>query len=145
MDNPAASGATWSSSKPCSPNPDLTLRRTFSLLARCVGAVAATFLLARCGHSGPSGTSPVVAAIDPNHGPAGGGTAIHITGDHFAAGAVVNIGGALATDVIGEASTSVTPKTGVPVPGASGGIVNPGGGNGTPAGGVHHAGGNAAA
>jgi hypothetical protein len=95
-----------------------------------VGAVAATFLLAGCGHSGPSGTSPVVAAIDPNHGPAGGGTAVHITGDHFAAGAVVNIGGSLATDVIVESSTSITAKTGIRIPGASDVTVNVGGRSG---------------
>jgi IPT/TIG domain len=96
-----------------------------------VGAAAATLLLARCGHSGPSGTSPVVAAIDPNHGPAGGGTAVHITGDHFAAGAVVSIGGSLATDVIVESSTSITAKTGIRIPGASDVIVNLGGRTGS--------------
>ena len=96
-----------------------------------MGAVAATFLLARCGHSGPSGTSPIVAAIDPNHGPAGGGTAVHITGDHFAAGAIVNIGGSLATDVIVESSTSITAKTGIRIPGASDVIVNLGGRTGS--------------
>ncbi len=96
-----------------------------------MGALAATLLLARCGHSGPSGTSPVVAAIDPNHGPAGGGTAVHITGDHFAAGAVVSIGGSLATDVIVESSTSITAKTGIRIPGASDVIVNLGGRTGS--------------
>src|SRR4026209_2555532 len=114
MHNPAASGVTSSSSKPCSPNPDLITRRTLFVLTRCIGAVAAGLLFARCGGStGPSPTSPVASAIDPNHGPAGGGTAIHITGDHFAAGAVVSIGGSMATDVVVESSTSIIAKTGI--------------------------------
>lgn len=120
MHNPEGSGATWSLSKRCSPDSHLITRQSFSLLARCLGAVAAALLLARCGsHSGPSSTNPVVNAIDPNHGPAGGGTAIHITGDRFAAGAVVTIGGSMATDVVVESPTSITAKTGIRMPGAS--------------------------
>jgi IPT/TIG domain len=86
-----------------------------------MGAAATAFLLTRCGgsHAGPSSTAPVVTAIDPNHGPSGGGTAVHITGDRFAAGAVVTIGGSMATDVVVESSTSITAKTGIRTPGAS--------------------------
>jgi IPT/TIG domain len=87
--------------------------------------VAVGLLLATCGGtSGPSPTSPVVSAIDPNHGPAGGGTAIHITGDHFAAGAIVTIGGSMATEVVVESATSITAKTGIRMPGASDVTVN---------------------
>jgi len=83
--------------------------------------VATAFLLTRCGgsHTSPSSTAPVVTAIDPNHGPAGGGTAVHITGDRFAAGATVTIGGSMATDVVVESSSSITAKTGIRMPGAS--------------------------
>ncbi len=83
--------------------------------------MATALLLTRCGgsHGGPSSTAPIVTAIDPNHGPGGGGTAIHITGDHFAAGAVVTIGGSMATDVVVESPTSITAKTGIRIAGAS--------------------------
>jgi hypothetical protein len=120
MHNAAVSGATSSLSNLSSLNPDLITRRTRSVVARCFSAIAAALLIARCGgHSGPSGTGPTVAAIDPNHGPAGGGTAVHIVGDHFAAGAVVTIGGSMATDVVVESATSITAKTGIRMPGAS--------------------------
>jgi len=106
----------------------LITRRTLSVITRCLSVFAAALLIARCGgHSGPSGTGPTVAAIDPNHGPAGGGTAVHIVGDHFAAGAVVTIGGSMATDVVVESSTSITAKTGIRIPGASDVIVAVGG------------------
>ena len=55
---------------------------------------------------------------------------MHITGDHFAAGAVVSIGGSLATDVIVESATSITAKTGIRMPGASDVTVNVGGRSG---------------
>ena len=95
-------------------------RRTLALLARCIGAAATAFVLTRCGgsHTGPSSTAPVVTSIDPNHGPGGGGTAVHIIGDRFAAGATVNIGGSMATDVVVESPTSITAKTGIRIAGA---------------------------
>lgn len=107
-------------------------QRTISLLARCLGAAATAVLLTRCGgsHAGPSSTAPVVTAIDPNHGPAGGGTAVHITGDRFAAGATVNIGGSMATDVVVESATSIRAKTGIRMAGASDVTIAVGGQNG---------------
>jgi IPT/TIG domain-containing protein len=97
-------------------------------LTRCLGFAIAGLLFAGCGaSSGPSPTSPVVGSIDPNHGPAGGGTAIHITGDHFAGGAVVTIGGSMATDVVVESATSITAKTGIRTAGAADVTVNVGG------------------
>jgi len=114
----------------------LIRRRTFSLLTRCLGVLAAALLLARCGGSGgPSATSPIVTAIDPNHGPAGGGTAVHIVGDHFAGGAVVTIGGSMATDVVVESATSIIAKTGIRTAGASDVTVNVAGRSGALAGG----------
>ncbi len=96
---------------------------------KCLGAAVAGLLLAGCGggSGGPTPTSPIVSAIDPNHGPAGGGTAIHITGDHFAAGAVVTIGGSMATEVVVESATSIKAKTGIRAAGASDVTVNVGG------------------
>lgn len=86
----------------------------------------------RCGsHTGPSSTSPTIASIDPNHGPAGGGTSIHIVGDHFAGGATVMVGGVPATDVVVESATSITAKTGAHPTGASDVTVSVGGRNGT--------------
>jgi hypothetical protein len=111
----------------------LITRRFVSSVIKSFAAVAAAILMARCagGGNGPSGTAPTVAAIDPNHGPAGGGTAVHITGDHFAAGATVNIGGSMATDVVVESATSITAKTGIRATGASDVSVSVGGRTGT--------------
>lgn len=94
--------------------------------------MATALLAVRCGgHTGPSSTAPTISSIDPNHGPAGGGTSIHIVGDHFAGGATVMIGGAPATDVIVESATSITAKTGAHPTGASDVTVTLGGRNGT--------------
>jgi hypothetical protein len=90
----------------------------------------------RCGsHTGPSATSPTVASVDPNHGPAGGGTSVHIVGDHFAGGATVMVGGVPATDIIVEGATSITAKTAAHPTGASDVTVTVAGRNGTLAGG----------
>jgi hypothetical protein len=75
------------------------------------------------GNTGPSSTAPTVSSIDPNHGPAGGGTSIHIVGNHFA--------GAPATEVIVESATSITAKTTAHQTGASDVTVAVGGRNGT--------------
>jgi len=83
------------------------------------------------GNTGPSSTAPTVSSIDPNHGPAGGGTSIHIVGNHFAGGATVMIGGAPATEVIVESATSITAKTTAHQTGASDVTVAVGGRNGT--------------
>jgi hypothetical protein len=69
--------------------------------------------------------------VDPNHGPAGGGTSIHIVGDHFAAGAIVTVGGVPSTDVVVESATSITAKTAAHPTGASDVSVTVGGRNGT--------------
>lgn len=53
-----------------------------------------------------------ITGIDPNSGPAAGGTAVTITGDHLAGATGVTIGGAAATafDVVNdETITAVTP------------------------------------
>jgi len=55
--------------------------------------------------------TPTVTAIDPNEGPASGGTEVTITGTNFIAGATVTIGGASATDVEVVNSTTITAVT----------------------------------
>ncbi len=95
-------------------------RSSLSKLTTPLAIVVAALLMARCGgQTGPSGTAPTVASIDPNRGPAGGGTSIHIVGDHFAGGATVMIGGVPATDIVVESATSITAKTGAHATGAS--------------------------
>ena len=92
--------------------------------------------MARCGgQTGPSGTAPTVASIDPNHGPSGGGTSIHIGGDHFAGGATVLIGGVPATDIVVESATSITARTAAHPTGASDVMVTVSGRSGALAGG----------
>jgi hypothetical protein len=113
----------------------LQTRSSFPHLARSLAVVAAFLMLCCGGHTGPSPTSPTVASIDPTHGPAGGGTSIHIVGDHFSAGATVMVGGVPATDVVVESATSITAKTGAHPTGASDVTVTVAGRNGTLAGG----------
>jgi hypothetical protein len=64
---------------------------------------------------------PSVTAITPNEGPAGGGTAVTITGTNFVTGATVSFGGTAATGVTVLSSTSITATT--PVHTAEGGVV----------------------
>ncbi len=53
---------------------------------------------------------PMIAALSPSSGPAGGGTVVVISGSGFQAGAAVTIGGSLAGAVIGpSAITASTP------------------------------------
>lgn len=91
--------------------------------------------MVRCGGSTqPSATTPSVFSIDPAHGSAIGGTAVRITGDHFAIGAVVLVGGVPATDVVVESATSIAAKTGPRPPGSADVTVTIGGRSGTLAG-----------
>jgi hypothetical protein len=109
----------------------LLTRRSFRSFAKHLSVVATALLMVRCGgNTGPSPTAPTVVSIDPSHGPASGGTSVHIVGDHFVAGASVAIGGAPATDVVVESATSITAKTGAHGTGASDVTVTVGGRNG---------------
>jgi hypothetical protein len=56
------------------------------------------------------GVSPLVSivGIRPASGPAGGGTMVEITGSGFAAGTTVTIGGAPASDMVVNSSTSLS-------------------------------------
>src|SRR6476661_6333756 len=89
--------------------------------------------MARCGGSptGPGGVAPSVASIDPSHGSAGGGTSVHITGDHFDTGALVAIGGVAATDVVIQSPTSILAVTGAHGTGAADVTVTVAGRSGT--------------
>lgn len=87
------------------------LVRTALLLA----ALSASFAVLRVAEAAPA---PAVTAISPVAGPLAGGTAITITGTGFAAGAVVDLGGALATSVVVVSPTSITAVAPAHAPGA---------------------------
>jgi hypothetical protein len=72
----------------------------------------------------------MVSAITPSEGPFSGGTPIHISGAHFAAGAVVTVGNAQATDVVVESDSSIAAKTGPSSPGPADVAVTVAGGAG---------------
>ncbi len=59
----------------------------------------------------PGDNPPAVFAIVPPNGPVSGGTPVQISGNNFAAGAEVTIGGVPATDVIVNSATSISAKT----------------------------------
>jgi len=54
---------------------------------------------------------PVIATIAPNRGGRGGGTAVTITGNWFAADATVTFGGIAATDIVVVSVTEITCRT----------------------------------
>jgi hypothetical protein len=59
--------------------------------------------------AGPARSAgPTVISVSPNNGPAAGGTPLTITGEGFVAGSTVRVGGALATSVKIDSSTTVT-------------------------------------
>jgi hypothetical protein len=106
--------------------------RAAILLMLTVGVATAFF---SCGDkkspTGPSSTDLTVIAISPGSGTTLGGTAITITGTHFAAGATVMIGGAAATSITLVSDTSITAMTPQHATGASDVIVSAGGKTGT--------------
>ncbi len=55
--------------------------------------------------------APTVTAVAPTSGPAGGGTAITITGTNFVAGSTVTVGGTAATGVAFLNATTITANT----------------------------------
>jgi hypothetical protein len=55
--------------------------------------------------------APTVSSVSPSTGSTGGGTAVTITGTGFLAGAVVEFGGVLATNVVVVNGTSITATT----------------------------------
>ena len=57
------------------------------------------------------GPVPIIEAVDPNSGPAGGATPITITGTDFVAGATVTIGGVAATGVVVQGATAIQALT----------------------------------
>jgi hypothetical protein len=79
---------------------------------RCAVVLAAAAAV-RCGGSPmhPGDQPPSVSGIAPSSGPASGGTSVRITGQNFAQGATVNIGGVAATDVVVESPTAINAKT----------------------------------
>ena len=55
--------------------------------------------------------APALSAVSPTSGPAAGGTAVTLTGQHFVSGATVTFGGAAATSVVVASATQITAKT----------------------------------
>ena len=54
---------------------------------------------------------PTVSSVSPNSGTTAGGTAVTITGTHFATGAAVTFGGSAATNVVVVSGTQITATT----------------------------------
>ncbi|MDQ3068278.1 MAG: IPT/TIG domain-containing protein [Acidobacteriota bacterium] len=85
--------------------------------SRTVGALFLAMLAAACGSDGrgpgpgPGPSTLVVSSVSPSTGTTFGGTPVTITGEGFAAGATVQIGGAAATDVVVIDSRTLTAKT----------------------------------
>jgi IPT/TIG domain len=96
----------------------IELMRVFSAakLLLAVLLIAAVLPIS-CGGGGggggpiPTPTTPLVIAVSPNSGTTLGGTPITITGENFAAGAQVSVGGAAATNVIVTSLTTLTATT----------------------------------
>jgi hypothetical protein len=91
--------------------------RAFSAAKLPLAALLIAALLpTSCGGGGgggpiPTPTIPLVIAVTPNSGTTLGGTSITITGENFAAGAQVTVGGAAATNVIVMSPTTLTATT----------------------------------
>ena len=78
--------------------------------------LVAALLATRCGGGSggpitPTPTTPAVISVNPNSGTTLGGTSITVTGENFAAGVQVTVGGAAATNVIVTSSTTLTATT----------------------------------
>lgn len=65
----------------------------------------------------------IVTAVEPNHGPTVGGTAITITGSGFGANATVAVGGVAATSVVVVSAIKITCVTPAEPPGTVGVVV----------------------
>jgi len=94
----------------------VTVRRTRRTLLPLLGLSALSVLAASgCSDSPaaptPTPTGPAVRSISPSTGTTFGGTAVTITGQRFAAGATVTIGGAPATNVVVEDASTVKATT----------------------------------
>jgi len=79
--------------------------------------LVAALLPISCGGGGggggpiPTPTTPFVTSVNPNSGTTLGGTSITVSGENFAAGAQVTVGGAAATNVAVTSSTTLTAST----------------------------------
>ncbi|HEY5471734.1 MAG TPA: IPT/TIG domain-containing protein, partial [Candidatus Limnocylindrales bacterium] len=94
----------------------VTVRRMRRTLLPLLGLSALSVLAASgCSDSPaaptPTPTGPAVRSISPSTGTTFGGTAVTITGQRFAAGATVTIGGAPATNVVVEDASTVKATT----------------------------------
>jgi IPT/TIG domain len=72
--------------------------------------------------------TPQLTTVSPTSGPTAGGTAVTLTGQNFASGATVTVGGTAATNVVVISGTQITAKTPPHAQGsASVTVTNPGG------------------
>jgi hypothetical protein len=100
-----------------------------SMMWRLRGAVLCVAVLpgVSCGGNSPTGPTPPavrVTAIAPASGSTFGGTAVTISGDGFAAGATVTIGGVAATAVVVVGDRSITAATPARTAGAADVVVS---------------------
>ncbi len=102
-------------------------REAWSARAVFIIGIGAAFGALACGDSNPASPSdstssstatttttldtPKVTAIAPANGADAGGTAVTLTGEHFASGATVKIGGVSATSVTVSSETTITAIT----------------------------------
>jgi hypothetical protein len=87
----------------------LTLHATSASFAfQAVGGATPDSGTVTCPTAAPSASVPTVSGVSPIWGPAGGGTAVTVTGTNFAAGASVAFGGVPATNVSVLSATSLT-------------------------------------
>lgn len=100
----------------------------------CLAACAARDALPPGPDGGPvadggAAPAPILTGIDPAAGPVEGGTVVTLRGEHFAAGALVVIGGKFADDVAVISASEVTARTpAADAPGAADvGLINPDG------------------
>ncbi len=70
------------------------------------------------GQGSTGNPAPTVSSIAPSTGPAGGGTAVTITGTGFLSGATVSLGGTAATGVVVSGSTMISATTAAHATGA---------------------------
>ena len=85
--------------------------------------------------------APALSAVSPTSGPAAGGTAVTLTGQHFVSGATVTFGGAAASSVVVASATQITAQTPAHAQGSVSVVVtNPNGQSATLASGFTYAG-----
>ncbi|WP_216673652.1 IPT/TIG domain-containing protein, partial [Pyxidicoccus fallax] len=110
----SATEVTWASSTSLTATTSARAAGTVDVVVRNPDGQQATRAGAYTYEPSPA---PTLAAINPGHGPATGGTRVTLTGTHFAPGAQVLLGGVAATAVDVSSATSLTATTPAHAPG----------------------------